>query len=110
MNWLHFFLWVAGLYALYYLAVILADVAGGKGAAAAKSLSPELTFSETVQPVALQHGAGAESGDNNKTHPGENIPAKKQQPEVVASGGVSLKDLFSLARREAIIYTNSVGF
>jgi len=105
MNWLHFFFWVAGIYALYYLVVILTDVAGGKNSAA-KSLSPELTFSETVQPVALKHADTAEG----KTRIGEDAPAKKQQAEVIASGGVSLRDLFSLARQEAIIYTNAVGY
>jgi hypothetical protein len=108
MNWLHFFFWVAGIYALYYLVVILTDVTGGKKSAA-KSLSPELTFSEPVQPVALKHTIADETA-GSKTRIGENAPAKKQQQEVIASGGVSLRDLFSLARQEAIIYTNAVGY
>ncbi|HZY35578.1 MAG TPA: hypothetical protein VFE53_02955 [Mucilaginibacter sp.] len=106
MNWLHFFFWVAGIYALYYLVVILTDLTGGKNTA--KSLSPELTFSETVQPVALKHTNADSAG--NKTRIGEGAPEKKQQAEVIASGGVSLRDLFSLARQEAIIYTNAVGY
>ena len=107
MNWLHFFFWVAGIYALYYLVVILTDVAGSKNSAA-KSLSPELTFSEPVQPVALKHPKADTAG--SKTRTGEDAPAKKLQQEVIASGGVSLRDLFSLARQEAIIYTNAVGY
>lgn len=102
MNWLHFFLWVAGLYALYYLVVILTDVAGVKNVPASGAMSNELTFSEKVQPVQLQHPpVAADAGDTT---------TKKQEREVIASGGVSLKDLFNLARQEAIIYTNPVSY
>lgn len=108
MNWLHFFFWVAGIYALYYLAVILADLAGGKNKAA-KSLSPELTFSEAAPPVLLNYNAEVEA-DRDEIHSGSGATAKTQAPEVIASGGVSLRDLFSLARKDAIIYTNAVGY
>ena len=102
MNWLHFFLWVAGLYALYYLVVILTDVAAAKNVPAAGAMSNELTFSEKVQPVQLQHQLVAVDAAGTTT--------KKQEREVIASGGVSLKDLFNLARQEAIVYTNPVSY
>ena len=102
MNWLHFFLWIAGLYALYYLVVILSDVAGAKNVPAAGAISNELTFSEKVQPVQLQHQPAPENAEGTTT--------KKQEREIIASGGVSLKDLFNLARQEAIIYTNPVSY
>ncbi len=102
MNWLHFSLWVAGLYALYYLVVILSDVAGAKKVPAAGTISNELTFSEKVQPVNLLHQTASENV--------EGTAKKKQEREVIASGGVSLKDLFNLARQEAIIYTNPVSY
>ncbi|MBS1500690.1 MAG: hypothetical protein JST32_01420 [Bacteroidetes bacterium] len=108
MNWLHFFLWVAGVYALYYLVMILTDLAGGKGSPA-KSFSPELTFSEAVPPAFLKYNAEVEA-DRDEIPAGGGTKLKKQAPEVIASGGVSLRDLFSLARQEAIIYTNSVGY
>ena len=108
MNWLHFSFWVAGIYALYYLALILTDLAGGKKNAA-NALSPELTFSEHVPPVALMPDPHEQAG-NDKARTGDDTAAKKQQPEVISSGGVSLRDLFSLARQEAIIYTNAVGY
>jgi hypothetical protein len=108
MNWLHFLLWVAGIYVLYYLAVILVDAAGGKNKAA-KSLSPELTFSEAVPPAFLKYNAEVEA-DRDEIHSGNGANTKKQSPEVIASGGVSLRDLFSLARKDAIIYTNAVGY
>lgn len=102
MNWLHFFLWIAGLYALYYLVVILIDLAGATGKPVAGTPVNTLTFSEQVEPVQLQHQTIAENTGGTT--------ANKQEREVIASGGVSLKDLFNLARREAIIYTNPVSY
>ena len=104
MNWLHFSIWVAGLYLLYYLVVILLDVAASKRAPAANTNSGELTFSETVQPKQLQH------------EPDEEVPAEttkaaeRPRSGVTATGGVSLKDFFNLARQESIIYTRPVSF
>ena len=96
MSWIHFFIWVAGIYTLYYLAVIGIDVAGGNRTPAAKSLTNELTFSEQVETQRLEH---------------------KQEEEVlpsgyamIASGGVPIRELFSLARKELIVYTKSVSY
>jgi hypothetical protein len=99
MNWIHFSIWVAGLYLLYYLAVILLDVAAAKRAPA-QAASGELTFSEAVQPKQLQHEPEPEP---TSTH-------AKVTPEIMASGGVSLKDFFRLAKQESIIYTKPVSF
>ncbi len=97
MNWIHFLLWVAGLYTLYYLAVITIDVAGGNSTPAATSLMHELTFSEKIQTQKMEH------------QPAEAAPAATG-PAVIASGGVPIKELFSLARKELIVYTKSVSY
>jgi hypothetical protein len=98
MNWIHFSIWVAGLYLLYYLVVILLDVAAGKRNPA-PTASGELTFSEPVHPQQLQH-----QPDHEPT------PEAKVTPEIIASGGVTLKDFFRLAKQESIIYTKPVSF
>lgn len=99
MNWTHFLLWVAGLYALYYLAIVLIDLAGGSRIPAEHHATQELTFSETTAPIQMRHEPMAEK------------PAKrKAEPEVIASGGVGFNELFRLAKQEAIIYTQSVSF
>ncbi len=109
MNWLHFLLWVAGIYLLYYLAVILIDVAGGGRAPAANALTDELTFSEAITPTQLSASPLAETANNNKTRLDE--PVKRNyEPEVIGSGGVVIDNLFRLAKQEAIIYTRSVSF
>jgi hypothetical protein len=110
MNWLHFFLWIAGIYGLYYIFIILLDIAKAKRSPAAKSAGNELVFSENIHPqrpdlvkdMSPQMPAGTAVKDMN---------AKvKREPEIVASGGVNIRDLFNLARQEAILYTRPVSF
>jgi hypothetical protein len=95
MNWTHFFLWLAGVYTLYYLAVILIDLAGTKKIPAT-ALTNELTFSEEVQTQKPEHRLEEE------TKPAGNA--------MIASGGVPIRELFSLARKELIVYTKSVSY
>ena len=108
MNWTHFLLWVAGLYALYYLAIVLIDLAGGSRIQAEQNSTQELTFSENVPPAQLQHEAVTEKTANSSTT--ATAVKRKAEPEVIASGGVGFSELFRLAKQEAIIYTQSVSF
>lgn len=103
MNWIHFFSWVAGIYALYYLANILVDIAAAGRVAAGITLNNELTFSEPVKPKPMQSAPVA------VPEPAQPAP-KSFEPEVIASGGVPMNDIFNLARQESIIYTRSVSF
>lgn len=97
MNWTHFLLWLAGGYGVYYLIVILSDLARSKRQAVASGNPHELTFSEQVTPVQLATQATAPTKSTNKN-------------EVLGSGGVPITDLFRLAKQEAIIYTRGVSF
>ena len=101
MNWLHFSIWVAGLYVLYYLVIILLDVSTAKRKPA-QAASGELTFAEHVQPQRLEHEPDPEP------EPAQARP--KSSPGIVASGGVTLKDFFNVAKQESIIYTRPVSF
>lgn len=106
MNWLHFVLWLAGIYCLYYLVIILIDFAGGGRSPGTKIASHELTFSEDVQPKILEHEI-----DRPETAAVKNTGVKiTKETDVFSTGGVSLKDLFSLAKQEAIFYTRPVSF
>jgi len=109
MNWLHFSFYLAGLYTLYYLVVILIDVAGAKRAPAANSLTNELTFSETVKPTQLSASPKEESESADKTRMEKTVDPT-HQPEVIGSGGMVIDNLFRQAKQEAIIYTRSVSF
>jgi len=110
MNWLHFFLWVGAVYLLYYLALILFDVAGGRHKVTEGPQTHELTFSEDVLPAQM----GASAGDGFKTTPktrrDEAARDSKQEPDIINSGGIVIDNLFRLCKQEAIIYTRSVSF
>jgi len=110
MNWLHFFLWIGGIYLLYYLAVILFDVAGGRRASAADPPIHELTFAENVVPTQMTAHAAVAEEPSPKTRLDEALRERKQEPEMIGSGGVVIDNLFRLCKQEAIIYTRSVSF
>ena len=97
MNWTHFLLWLAVGYGLYYLVVILADLARSKGQGLATGNLHELTFSEQVTPIQPATQAMQPVKPTNTN-------------EVLGSGGVPITDLFRLAKQEAIIYTRGVSF
>ena len=94
MNWLHFCLWVCGIYMLYYLVIILTDIARGRSPT--KSGTNEISFSHDARPELLK----AE----------DHAPAAKPEPSMIASGGKSLKETFGLARKDMLVYTRAVSF
>jgi len=111
MTWLQFLLWVAGLYTLYYLLMILLDVSGKDPAKAGAAMSHELTFAEPVEVQKLSPEPLSVSDNKPATaFANERVIKPKSEPEVIGSGGVSLKDLFSMARDESILYTRSVSY
>ena len=94
MTWIKFALWLLGIYTFYYVALILWDyIRTNRG----EPLNDkhELTFVEDIQPV--------------KTPVEELTDTAKESP-VAFSGGVSLKQLFNLAREESVEYIKSVSF
>ena len=97
MNWLHFILSTAGIYLLYYLVMILYDLKTS-GSATPNSARNEWTFSESILPQQVEY------------LPDQPAEAPKTKGPIIASGGVTLKNLFGLCREEAIIYTRPVSF
>ena len=93
MTWIKFALWLCALYIFYYLLIILWDIMKNRMRSVKGSVN-ELTFSENVSPVS----AMPEYNDSGDDDP------------VISSGGVSLKQMFSLAREEAIEYIRPVSF
>jgi hypothetical protein len=110
MNWLHFFLWVSGIYALYYSVMILFDVAGARRAPVAGSQTHELTFSENVAPIQMSANVAAADENTPKTQPANIALERKREPEMIGSGGVIIDNLFKLCKQESVIYTRSVSF
>ena len=100
MNWIHFLLWVAGIYCLYYLVIILLDLTGNQNPGSLKPATNELTFYESIMPHEAEKLL---ENDHPKS-------AVKAPSEMIASGGVLLKDVFILARKEVIDITRQVSF
>ena len=103
MNWIHFLLWLAGIYSLYYLTIVLLDIAKSKHPQTAGSVH-ELTFTEHHEPQDAALLLNQEQAQSTAA------TAAPSTPEMIASGGVPLKDVFSLARKEAIVYLKQVAF
>lgn len=94
MTWIKFALWLLGSYTCYYLALIFWDhLRSNRGEPG--NDQHELTFVEDIAPV--------------RSLVEEIIGNLKESP-VVTSGGVSLKQLFNLAREESVEYIKSVSF
>jgi len=100
MSWLRFMYWTLGLYAFYYLANIAWDLLRRPRNALAET--PELTFSDPVQPQKVAAPPAAPPEKAGKRPAGE--------PVISAIGGVALKDLFNLAKAEVIAYNRAVSF
>jgi len=93
MTWIKFAIWLCGIYAAYYAIIIIWDFLRSGQTPDAKD-ARELTFVEDVEPIKFKSDAVNEYKGSS----------------LMSSGGVSLKQMFSLAREEAIEFTRAVSF
>lgn len=93
MTWLKFLVWLFSSYGLYYTVLILWDRQRAVKSAESGN-KQELTFMEHIEPI--------------KSFIGEVIDP--QTSPIVSHGGRSLKEVFSLAREEAVEYVKAVSF
>ena len=94
MTWIKFALWLLGIYTIYYAAIIFWDQLRNNRTPAENS-NHELTFVEDIAP---------------QTPYSEELSVSDIESPVTFSGGVSLKQLFNLAREESVEYIKSVSF
>lgn len=93
MNWIKFILWLGGLYTVYYLVLIAWDHFRSNRIAEDSDIN-ELSFSEQVNEVSLT----------------PELTSADIASSIYASGGVSLKNMFSLCRDEAVEYIKQVSY
>jgi hypothetical protein len=93
MTWIKFAIWLCGIYFIYYAALILWDLIRS-GRQPASSETHELTFIEHHEPI----------------RPELERVSEFHGSAIMSSGGVSLKQMFNLAREEAIEFTRVVSF
>jgi hypothetical protein len=94
MTWIKFAVWLLGIYTTYYAAIIFWDQLRNKRSNTQND-KHELTFVEDIEPI--------------KSHIDEPSTLGRES-SVDSSGGVSLKQMFNLAREEVIEYTRAVSF
>ncbi|WP_345949010.1 hypothetical protein ABDD95_19370 [Mucilaginibacter sp. PAMB04274] len=112
MNWLQFILTITGVYTLYYLVIILTDVAGTVHHKAGAALNAELTFEEPViaqQVAPLASDAEEPIPDDASAGTARSIK-KSAVPESVGIGGVPFSEVIALCKAEAIQFTGKVAF
>ena len=93
MTWIKFALWLCGIYLAYYGGIIFWDI--------------------------IRSGHMHREDDTHELHFVEHHEPERPEPDaefeyfpsaITSSGGVNLKQLFNLAREEAIEYTRAVSF
>lgn len=93
MTWIKFAIWLGVIYLCYYTTLILWDIIRA-GRSPVSTDAYELTFTEHIEPV--RHEPESESEYHGSA--------------ILSSGGVNLKQLFNLAREEAVEFTRAVSF
>lgn len=112
MTWLQFFMWMAAIYLFYYAINIFIDsMMKSRTSSNSKDLTGrELTFFEEVAPRRLDENLEESYLDDDVVFVDDEETSSYLDSPIETSGGVSLKNLFDLARTEAIEFTKSVSF
>ncbi|MEJ5993248.1 hypothetical protein WG904_02365 [Pedobacter sp. Du54] len=109
MNWTQFLLSLAAVYCLYYLLNVLFDLLRSREQPASEAGQEELIFSEEHQPTRI-------SSDGTATSLAKAAAPEVESRQSISSGqlqstgGVSLKQLFSLAQSDLIEYTKAIPY
>lgn len=109
---MHFTLSLGSVYCLYYLVAIFADLLTSWLRAPDEAKTPELTFAEAHQPrpVGEEAGESARAADQPSAGMLREIEPQQITSPIIASGGITLKEVEGLARQEAIEFTRMVSF
>jgi len=105
MSWIQFLSWMLCIYAFYYSGLILYDISrrritgdGNKANETVVSfdlIAPEKVSLQEIEDEEIDYFLGE---------------GEMEEPPIIFSGGVSIRELFALARSESIEYTSSVAF
>lgn len=106
MNWMQFTMWVLSIYLFYYGANFSVDFFRFGRVEENIEQAQKVDFPVFEEAVKITNENQEEIDYFIDGEPDDKVV----EPPVYSSGGVSLKDLFSLARSESIEYTNAVSF
>lgn len=109
MNWTQFLLSLLTFYFLYYLPNIFFDLMKSRNRNVEDRTQDELVFSEEHRPKQIQP-------DKNFADPFQSSTIESNTRQALSSGkiqttgGVTLKELFSLAQSNLIEYTKAIPY
>ncbi|WP_199120321.1 hypothetical protein [Pedobacter sp. ASV28] len=107
MNWTQFLLGLSALYLVYYFFNILFDLFKPKPGQSTGPGAEEITFYEENLPETVY------AEENGKEEIAQTIPVERQAISsgvLQATGGINLKQLFSLAQSDLIEYTKAIPY
>ncbi|WP_443938825.1 hypothetical protein [Pedobacter sp. MW01-1-1] len=103
MSWIQFLLWMMCAYACYYAGMITYDLSKNE-----RKEDSEMEYTFLVDYLEAEKVSLKEIEDEEIDYFVDD--GEMGEPPIVFSGGVSIKELFALARSESIEYTSSVSF
>ena len=109
MTWTQFIIYLIGTYCFYYGANLFFDYSrtGEAQASDTNLISVGISSSDLPQKIAMEDLDPGFSEIDYFVGEGEGDVADSP---IVSSGGISIRELFELARDESIEYTSSVSF
>jgi len=105
MSWIQFLSWMLCIYAFYYSGLIAFDLSRSRGQNSTEHLSETTVVIALPEPEKVSLKEIEDQEIDYFLDDGEH-----GEPPIIFSGGVSIKELFALARSESIEYTSSVSF
>ncbi|MGN7986501.1 MULTISPECIES: hypothetical protein [Pedobacter] len=105
MTWIQFLSWLLCIYAFYYSGLIAFDLSRNRKLADTENRSETTVIIDL--PIAEKVSLKEIEDEEIDYFLGD---GEMEEPPIVFSGGVSIKELFALARSESIEYTSSVSF
>ena len=109
MNWTKFVFILTIVYSLYYLLNILFDLFKSRGNLSLSESVHELVFSEAEQPKQVD----IDEVVDDKSQIMDSEPSSRRvisSGPLQSTGGVSIKQLFSLAQSDLIEYTKAIPY
>ncbi|MGQ7856543.1 hypothetical protein ACUN24_20090 [Pedobacter sp. WC2501] len=105
MSWIQFLSWMLCIYAFYYSGLIAFDLSRNRRQIDAENANETTVVIDLPEPEKVSLKEIEDEEIDYFLDDGE-----LEEPPIIFSGGVSIKELFALARSESIEYTSSVSF
>ena len=110
MNWNQFFIYLSAVYILYYTCAILFDYLKIRRQGTVEPDEDEFFFSEEVVPQLILPEEEASEPIPQQNKPKNNTIVSLTSGLLESTGGVSIRELFDLAKIDAIEYSRGIPY